>query len=400
MSSAVNSKEDFEALSERITMLEGLHSRQSQIARLQEEVARLHMENEQMESAFKNSEAVVKELDSQILTMSSVPIAGSVVATTPPASHTNVDEQQPAEPDPDYSCSNDYFERQAGLAVAWEEAIKQKQRRIQVFYMSPDMRDACHQIPGQIQVDDVPFSIRRLNLGGPMTPKATSQGLAVPTDCSSRLLELPRELRIKIWKYAIGTDLYADYKWLFYSECCGEGIMTVHRYDPPGQELPRLRLTSRLITNDLENWSKPSVVWSFPDWRSIGYYISRMTRNAATTVSYIDLKCPASISDEVIDAIFEVHWTGEEERVSLSMYGVQDQLPEAYKAQHLQLLGGYFQSVELVTVDIHLAVILGSVHDNCEDCEKCNIDFMQHWRFKVGSPTTQAKAREKAVLGN
>ena len=381
--------DNFKALKDRVTMLEELSKRQSQIARLEEENKRLRTENEQLESTADEEKPVTTTTNPQILALSSIPIAGSIVSIAPSAIHDEVPDKQVEEAGHSSTCSEEYFARQVQQAEMWQRAVNAGQERIQVFYLSRIMRNECYQIPGF-----EPLSGADLPRLTHLSEEGTTPGDTGPVAGSSRLLTLPKELRSKVWAYAVDPKLHVDYKLHFFSNDYDEDPKD-RRFRPPGLELACLRLTSRVIDDDLKLWPKPMIVWSYPNWASVPFYLSRTLRSAAHTVSYIEVRCPESVSEEAMDAIAGNYFhakpdAGPDDFDDLaSIFGVQYALREA-SAQHQQLLEQYFHLVELVTVDIHKVVVLGTVHEDCEDCEgctKCQPNLMQHWRFKVGRPT-------------
>ena len=313
--------------------LEELLNRQFRdIGHLTQQVAQLRAENDQLRR------------NGLITAVNTSAITTAAATYTPPFNNPaegNNDDDQGA-----LTTTNTVMSTIEEREEVWRRVKESGKDRIQVVYLSSALQPANYQYPGTFEQQ-----LHRPMCWRSDRPIPTSLAYLAPTDSESRLLSLPKELRMQIWVRAIGGEATLRFEW----DTRSAGTRPREKLTQvPGAELPQLRLTSSTVNEDLRGYAKPVITVSIVDSWNMCMHLLSMEEHLRSRISIIKVHgYDCELSDEVARTIIRDRGL---ESNTTSIYGVQE-YSAGEMVRYINLLGGLYKRFSVMNIDMHKTVL-------------------------------------------
>ena len=228
----------------------------------------------------------------------------------------------------------------------WKRVKEDGKARIQVVYRSSAIQPAKYQYPGTFEQQ-----LQRPVCWRSDRPISTSLAYLAPEDSASRLLSLPKELRMQIWIRAIGGEATLGFNWDTRSAGPRPREKLTHVL---GAELPLLRLTNSIINEDLRGYAKPVITVSFMNGSSMCMHLVTMEKYLRSRISIIKVHgYDSEVSHDIARTIIRDRGL---ESNATSIYGVQEYFAGT-SVKYINLLGALYKRFSVMNIDMHQIVL-------------------------------------------
>ena len=324
---------NMESLERRMLRLEELSNRQFQdIGLLTRQVTQLRTENDQL----KRNGLITATTNS-----TTVAVVPEYTAPFHNSAEENATDNQDA-----LTSDNTAISIIEEREEVWRRAKESEKDRIQVVYLSSAMQRANYQYPGTFEEQLQRPLCRRSD-----RPVPIPLLYLAPTDSASRLLSLPKELRMQIWVRAIGADATLRFNW--YTRCAFSRAQE-ELTQTPGAELPRLRLTNSIINEDLRGYAKPVITVAFMESYNMCMHLMSMEKHLRSRITIIKVHTYESeLAEDIARTIIQDRGL---ESNATSIYIVQEYFARQ-KVRINRMLSWCFKRFSVMSINIHRVVV-------------------------------------------
>ena len=324
--------EKMESLERRMLRLEELSNRQFQdIGHLTQQVTQWRADNDQLRR------------DGLITAANTSTITTAAATYTPPFNSPaagNTGDDQDA-----LTITNTVEPVLEEREEVWRRAKESGRNRLQVVYDTSVMQHANYQYPSTFEQH-----LHRPQWWRSDRPIPTSLEYSAPVNSATSLLSLAKELRMQIWVRAVGAEATLGFNWSYRKSTKPRENLT----QVPGSELPRLRLTSSIINEDLKGYAKPVITVLFMAHFDMKMQLIYSRKQLRSRISIIKLHSyDQDLSDERARAITEELGC---DSTATSVYGIQGEFARL-KHRYDGLLCQYFKRFSIVSMDMHRAAL-------------------------------------------